>query len=183
MHYGTAEPVPYKDISVASLFRVYGFEFLGCIETDRLKPVLRANFGEDRAAGKQAAESEQKQARLAQGDVPENARGFVAGVLAQRAARRIVHEIDEAAVIRLLELMNRLANEQVEIELPSQRTQFAAFSAIHDGFANADSPAKPGDDPADRRNFHLSGGIADQEHSASAHAAFDGSPTVVYRDS
>src|ERR1019366_2490005 len=79
--------------------------------------------------------------------------------------------------------MNRLANEQVEIEFPAQRTQFAAFSAIHDRFADADGAAKSGDDSADRRNFPLSGGIADQKHAPRTHAALDRSPAVVHRDS
>ena len=52
------------------------------------------------------------------------------------------------AVIRLLEMVNRLANEQVEVEFPAQRTQLAAFSAIHDRFGDADGAAKTGDDPA-----------------------------------
>src|SRR4029077_19433824 len=80
-----------------------------------------AIFGKDRAAGEQPAKSEQQEARLAEGDVPENARSLVARVLAERAARRVVHEIDQAAVVRLLELMNRLANQLVEIELAPQR--------------------------------------------------------------
>src|SRR5216683_1642184 len=51
---------------------------------------LAAIFGKDRAAGEQAAKSEQQKARLAQGNVPEDAGGLVARVLAERAARRVV---------------------------------------------------------------------------------------------
>ncbi len=97
-----------------------------------------ASFGKDRAAGEQPAKGKEQEARLAESDVPENARGFVARVLAERAARRIVHQIDQTAVIGLLELMNRFSDEQMQIEFPAQRTQLAAFSAIQDRFAYAD---------------------------------------------
>src|SRR5580704_4496043 len=142
-----------------------------------------AIFGEDGTAGEQSAQSEQEETRLAQGNVPENARGFVTRVLAERAARRVVHEIDQAAVVRLLELMNRLANEQVQIEFAAQRTQLAAFPAIHDRFRDSDRAAKSGDDSAHRRNFHLPGGIAHQEHASRTNAPLDRSPPVVHRDS
>src|SRR5579864_3638927 len=79
--------------------------------------------------------------------------------------------------------MNRLANEQVEIKLATQRTQFAALSAIHNGFADADGAAKSGDDSTDRRNFHLPGRIAHQKHASRSHAPFDRSPPVVHRNS
>src|SRR5258708_21513159 len=104
--------------------------------------ISAAIFREDRTAREQPAKSEQEQARLAERDVPQNVGGFVARVLAQRAARRSVHQIHQAAVVRLLELMNRFANQQMEIEFAAQRAKLAALSAIHDRFADADGPAK-----------------------------------------
>src|SRR5579863_9963331 len=141
-----------------------------------------AILGKDRAPGEQAAQGKQQEARLAEGNVPENSRGFVTRVLAERAACRVVHQIDEAAVIRLLELVDGFPNKQVEIEFPAQRTQFAAFSAIYDGFADADRAAKSGDDSADRRYFHLPSGVSDEEHAPGAHAALHRSPPVIHRD-
>ena len=70
------------------------------------------------------------EARLAQRDVPEDTRSLVASVLAERAARRSIHKIDQPAVVGLFELVNRLANEQMEIQFAAQGAQLPAFSAI-----------------------------------------------------
>ena len=51
----------------------------------RSAAMLSPIFRKDRTAGKQSSKTEQEKARLAHGDMPENASGLVASVLAQRA--------------------------------------------------------------------------------------------------
>jgi hypothetical protein len=70
-------------------------------------PILR----QDRRARQQSPKSKQKQARLAESDVPENARSLVARVLAQRLARRRIHQIHQSAIVGLLELVDGAADQ------------------------------------------------------------------------
>src|SRR5579862_4044043 len=79
--------------------------------------------------------------------------------------------------------MNCFADEQMEIQFAFQRTQFAAFSAVQDRLADAESPAKSGDNSSNRSDLHLPRSVAHQKHAARANFALDRSPPVVDRDS
>src|ERR1700732_225698 len=104
---------------------------------------------QDRSARQQPPKPKQKQPRLAERDVPQNACSLVARVLAQRPACRCIHEIDQAAVVGLLELVDSAAYQQMPIEFAAQRPQFAAFASIENRFGDSQRPSESGDDPAD----------------------------------
>jgi hypothetical protein len=61
------------------------------------------------SAGQQAPQRKKNEPRLAQADAPQNPKRFVAVVVAQGLLNRIVEQIHEAAVVRLLEIMERPA--------------------------------------------------------------------------
>src|SRR6266851_8585439 len=152
------------------------------LETDPPLEFSIAIFGQDGAARKQPAKAEQQEARLAEGDVPENARGLVARVLAQRPPRRCIHQIDQAAVVGLLELVDGAAYQKVQIEFAAQGAQFAAFASIEDCLADAERASEAGDDPSDSRNFYLSCRVADQKYASRPYAAFHWRPAIVHRN-
>ena len=114
--------------------------------------------------------------------MPENASGFVAGIDAERVPRAGVEEVHEAAVVGLLEMVKRFADEQVQVELAAQGAKLAAAPAVCDGFGNAKGTAKAGDDSADSGDFHLRGGVADQIDAPRADAALDRNPAGIHRN-
>src|SRR5215469_5196205 len=136
----------------------------------------------DPAAREEAAKPEPEQAGLREANAPENFPSFVTRIFSERFLRRIVEEIDEAAVVGLLEIVERAAQEKMKIKLAAKATKFAAGAAIQDGFGDAERTAKTGDDAADGGDFDLRGSIADQIDEALAHAATDWNPPFVGRN-
>ena len=92
--------------------------------------VLGARAGEGTSPHQQSAETQQNQARLAQTHAPENFPGLIAGIFGERLLGRIVEQIHEAAVIRLLKIVERAAKQKVQIQFAAQCFQFMACAAI-----------------------------------------------------
>lgn len=80
----------------------------------------------------QPPESQQDQPRLAHTDAPHQFPCFVAGIFAQRLLDRIVGQIHQAAVVGLLKFMNRAAEQQVNVEFPTQSAQLGACVSSED---------------------------------------------------
>src|ERR1700722_5552375 len=68
-------------------------------------------------AGEQSTEAHQQQTRLALANVPQNAHGVVARILSQGTPGRIIQQVDQAAIVRLLKMVQRFAQQQMGIQL------------------------------------------------------------------
>src|SRR2546425_12341790 len=69
--------------------------------------------------------------------MPEHAGDLVTRINAEGAPRGVVEQVNEPAVVGLLEAVEGFANQQVQVEFAAQRAQFAAVPAVQDGLGNA----------------------------------------------
>src|SRR3989442_15195305 len=75
--------------------------------------------------------------------MPEHAGDLVTRINTKGAPRGVVEQINEPAVVGLLEAVEGSADQQVQIEFAAQRAQFAAVPAVQDGLGNAKRPTTP----------------------------------------
>ena len=76
-------------------------------------------------------------------------------------------------------MVQRAAQQQMQIELAAQAAQLAAFATAENAFGDAQRAAETGDRPADGGNFYVSGRVADEVHGALAELPLHGNPAVV----
>src|SRR3989449_7502097 len=70
--------------------------------------------------------------------MPEHAGDLVTRINTEGAPRGVVEQVNEPAVVGLLEAVEGSADQQVQIEFAAQRAQFAAVPAVQDGLGNAE---------------------------------------------
>src|SRR5580658_1963367 len=127
-------------------------------------------------AHQKTTKSQEDQTGLSQADAPQNLPGFIAGILAERLFRGVVQQVYEAAVVSLLEIMKRAPEQQMQIELAAQGSQFPARSAVQDRVCNSNRSAKPGDDAAHGGHLYLACCVADQIDETLADLALHRNP-------
>ena len=66
-------------------------------------------------AGQQSAQTEQEKPRLTETNAPENLPSFIARILGKRLLGGVVQKIDELAVVGLLKIVKRTAEQEMEI--------------------------------------------------------------------
>src|ERR1035437_6174355 len=70
----------------------------------------------------------------------------------------------------------------MEIKLAAQGAELAAFAAVEYRLADAERAAEAGDDSSDRRNLHLSRGVADQKYASRPDAPLNRRPPLIHRN-
>jgi hypothetical protein len=130
-------------------------------------------------AGEQSTEAHQQQTRLALANVPQNAHGVVARILSQGTPGRVIQQVDQADIVRLLKMVQRFAQQQMGIQLTAEREQFRTLFLIQDGFCHTQRAAKTGDDAADGGDLHLSGSVANEVNLSRAKFAAHRNPAPI----
>src|SRR5712691_9370488 len=114
--------------------------------------------------------------------MPEHAGGLVPRINAEGAPRGVVEQVNEPAVVGLPEAVERLADQQVQVEFATQRAQFAAVPAVQDGLGNAERSTEAGHNSTHGCDLNLAGRITHQVNLPRADLPLDRDPPGVYRD-
>src|SRR5207245_8055908 len=101
-------------------------------------------------------------ARVAKPDRPKHADDLVTQINTKGAPRGVVEQINEPAVVGLLEAVEGSADQQVQIEFAAQRAQFAAVPAVQDGLGNAKRSTETGHNSTHGCDLNLAGRLTPQ---------------------